>query len=133
MQEVAIEGVIFFSIMISGLGLCVIYGILWIVLHNILYRKFDHILFIRPYFTQTELSLYAAWPLGLLRSMMYMTLILFPDHARKKRFKELSQPLSVSWPLKIACALCMSLLFLTALFGVAFFLYGGVLYVINNT
>ena len=133
MQEVAIEGLIFFSIMLAGLGLCFIYGILLIILHNILYRKFDHILFIQPYFTQTELALYAAWPLGLLRSMMYMTLILFPNHARKKRFKELKQKISVSRPLKIACALCMSFLFLTALLGVAFFLYGGALYVINNT
>ncbi|RLA41996.1 MAG: hypothetical protein DRR42_24035 [Gammaproteobacteria bacterium] len=132
MQEVAIEGVIFFWIMLTGLGLSFVFGVLLIILHNILYRKFDRILFIRPYFTQTELALYAAWPIGLLRSIMYMTLILFPDHARKKRFKELSLPISVSRPLKIACAFCMLLLFLTALLGVAFFLYGGALYVINN-
>lgn len=131
MQAMAIEGRVFFSLMFVVLGLALTNGVLWIILHNLLYKKMDQILFIEPYFSHFELEAYSSWPLSMIKTMIYLFLITAPEFSRKRRFKGFTQELSVSMPIRLASAICVSLLFLTALCGVLLFLYGGFLYLLN--
>lgn len=132
MQVVEIEGIIFFTIMIASLILFFINAILWVTLHNILYKKLDALLFRKPWFSPAELVMYSSWPLSLIKSMLYMVLISFPNFSKKRRFKGINQNLEIKGILMITCKACVYLLFLTTFFGIAFFLYGGWLYVITN-
>ena len=132
MQEIETEAAIFFTLLLSALALAILNGVLWIVLHNILYKKLDNILFREPWFSRAELAMYSGWPLSLIKSMIYMFLILAPDYSKKRRFKGLDQEIRVNKAVSIASKLCVFLLLLTALLGVAFFVYGGFLYIINR-
>lgn len=94
---------------------------LWFVLHKILSKRLDSILFKEPYFKRSELSNYLVFPLSSLKSLAYIYLIAIPAWAKKKRFKGFSDPLPVSTPIIVACKIQFSLMLFGLVFAVVFF------------
>ncbi len=68
--------------------------ILWHILHIVLCKKYDKILFKQPYFRETELGVYSAWPLSLMRSMGFIGLLGMPGLFKKRRFQGIELDLS---------------------------------------
>lgn len=117
---------IFLGIMAAGLLVGVIFYPLWAVLHQILPKKLDRLLFRKPYFKETELINYQFFPMSLIKSINYIYLIAFPRWAKRRRFKSLNSPLPVGKMLKILCKIqfCVGLLGLVLFF--VFFGYLGI-------
>lgn len=117
---------IFIVIMAIGLLIALTLYPLWIVLHQILPKRLDAILFKEPYFQKSELVNYQCWPLSYLKSMNYIYLIAAPSLAKKKRFKGFNEPLPIGPGLRVACKLNFSLLMAGMLMFFVFFGYMGV-------
>jgi len=83
--------------------------LLWQLLHIILCKKYDELLFKEPYFRLTELSVYDAWPLSLFRSMGYIWLLAAPSLAKKRRFKGVSIDYSNEFWLVQACRIFLTI------------------------
>ncbi len=75
---------LFFGEAIFGIGMIVLLH----VMHFILTRKFDSLLFKEPYFRKNELFVYTIWPFSLIRTIGYMLFLVFPDYVKRKRFKD---------------------------------------------
>lgn len=106
MQEVEIEGIVFFAFLFGIIILGFVLIIYVIAMHNIMYKRFDPILFREPWFSSAELVMYSAWPLSLVKTVQYMFLISMPNYARRRRFKGVTRELEVlkiSKALRIAC------------------------------
>ena len=108
-----------------ALGLGVTVYPLWIILHNILGPKLDRILFKEPYFRKSELANYVEWPLSFVKSLNYIYLIAAPGWAKRKRFKELKEPLPIGATLKIFCKIEFCLMLFGGVMCVVFFSYLG--------
>ena len=149
MQEVSLIGIIFFVLLGSGLVLSFILLLFVLVMHNILGRRLDPILFREPWFNATQLVMFASWPLSFIKSINYMFLIGYPNITLKvsrftntNRFtKRLSSRFNglhlkdvppVQPSLKIACKIYTILHLLTAIIGVSMFLFIGGVYVFDN-
>ncbi len=95
---------IFFAISITvvlGLFLMAVIIILINILHLILPRKLDPLLFNERWFSVGELGFYSTWPLSLMRTGIYMTLVSFPNYVKNRRFKGLDINIPVTKPLVI--------------------------------
>ncbi len=104
-----------------------------IIMHNILYRRLDPILFQKPWFNQAELTMYSTWPFSFNKTLQYMGLLTFPEYMKKKRFKGLKKIPEVSSTIKNASKIYIYLQILTALVGIAWFTYIGVILLTNET
>ena len=108
-----------FLIVFGGLCLTALtIVLLWHILHFILCRKFDAILFRQPYFRITELAVYSSWPLSLFRSMGYILLLGVPSIAKNRRFKGVELNTSGQFALVLACRVFL----ISVIFGVLFLL-----------
>jgi len=132
LAEPHIIWIIAVSLIASGLALSFILLLFLIVMHNILYRRLDHILFREPWFSSAEIAMFSSWPLSLIRSVHYMFLITYSKRSRRKRFIGLKQELPVGKHLRIASRIYLYILFLTAIIGISFFLFLGGVYAIDN-
>lgn len=103
-----------------------------IIMHNILYRRLDPILFHAPWFSNAELAMFSSWPLSLIKAVHYMFLLTYPSRSLKKRFIGLEQTLPVGIKLKIASKLYILIHILFALLAITWFLFGGTVYIIDN-
>lgn len=75
----------FFVTLFSSFSLSLVVGLLILIpLHISLCRRFDPLLFKSPFFKERELSLLAAWPFSIIKSMSYMLLIIAPGLVKKK-------------------------------------------------
>lgn len=93
-----------FSIMlVTVLAVGFMFYPLWIILHHILSKRLDNILFREPYFQQSELKNYLHWPLSYIKSINYIYLIATPSLAKRKRFKGLNEPLPIGKATVFAC------------------------------
>jgi len=134
-QIIAEANIIFligFGSLFIFLSLASILLVCLIIMHNILYRKLDSILFRDPFFSSAELALYSAWPLSLVKSAQYMFLITYPNFLKRKRFKGLEQELPIGLRIRIASKLYMYLEFLTAFLGVFWLIFLTVITVFDN-
>lgn len=113
----------FVVIAIFGLAVAIAAYSLWAVLHNILCKKLDPILFKEPYFQKSELVNYLCWPLSSLRSMNYITLIAAPSIAKRKRFSGFDGSLPVGRKLRAMCKVQFLLMLTLVLFFFVFFGY----------
>ena len=121
-----IDGSTLFIIIFGGsVILTVAFLLLWHVLHFILCRKYDDLLFKEPYFRITELAVYNAWPLSLFRSMGYALLLGVPSLATKRRFKNVVLDRSNDYFLVLFCKFFLLICLLNILFVLAL-LIGGV-------
>ncbi len=121
-----IDGGILFVIVFGGMVLSTLIMILfWHILHFILCRRYDDILFREPYFRVTELAVYSAWPLSLFRSMGYILLLGVPSLATKRRFKNVVLDHSNDYFLVLFCKLflfiCMLSIFFLLILVIWFF------------
>ncbi|SRR5690606_11275336 len=107
-------------------GIGVTFYPLWIILHNILCPKLDHILFKEPYFKKSELVNYGDWPLSFLKSMNYVYLIAAPSLAKRKRFKGSNEHLPIGPILKFICKVEFCLMLCGGLMCIVFFSYMGI-------
>ncbi len=126
MSEVDPVFLIAIILCVIGLGLGATIYPLWIVLHNVLGPKLDHILFKEPYFRKSELANYVSWPLSLVKSVNYIYLIAAPGWAKRKRFKELKEPLPISRSLTVFCKIQFCLMLFGAVMFFIFFGYMGI-------
>lgn len=134
MQEVEphIIWTIFMYLSGSVLALAATLLVFVIIMHNILYRRFDSALFRHPWFSVAELAMYSSWPLSFLKAVQYMFLLTFPNYMRKKRFKGLGQVPPVSNSVKLASKIYMYTHILTASIGISWFLYGGIVLALDK-
>lgn len=109
---------IFFVVFFGGfLFLTAFFIVLWHILHFILSRKYDKILFKDPIFNQMELAIYSSWPLSLVRTMAYILLIAAPNFfITKRRFKEISIERSNVFLQVLLCRIFLLSLLLSLLF-----------------
>jgi len=102
--------------------------VLWLILHPILCKKYDKILFREPYFRLnfglTELAVYRSWPLSLFRSMGYILLLGIPTLAKKRRFKGVSIDTTNETFLMITCKIFLVLGSLGILFVLILIIWG---------
>ncbi len=80
-----------------------LFVVLGFVLHYILLVRLDSILFKEPYFHKQELSVFGVWPFSMIKALMYMLLIAWPQLAKYKRFKKLNRPLPVGKGIIVMC------------------------------
>ena len=90
--------------------------VLWHILHVLLCKKYDELLFKQPYFRVTELAVYSSWPLSLFRSMSYILLLGAPSLAKIKRFKGVTLDHSNDFFLVVTCRIFLSLVGLGVIF-----------------
>jgi hypothetical protein len=120
-----IDGGTLFVIVFGGMVILpFIMIVLWHMLHFILCKKYDDLLFREPYFRITELAVYSAWPLSLFRSMGYVLLLGAPSLATKRRFKNVVLDLSEEFFLVLACKILLLILVLSLLFVLAMIVMG---------
>ena len=98
--------------------------VLWHILHLVLCKKYDKILFREPYFRLTELTVYRSWPLSLFRSMGYILLLGIPTLAKKRRFKGVSIDTTNETFLIITCKIFLTLGSLSILFVLFLIIWG---------
>jgi hypothetical protein len=114
-----------FVIVFGGMVILpIIMIVLWHILHFILCKKYDELLFREPYFRLTELAVYSTWPLSLFRSMGYVLLLGAPSLATKRRFKNVVLDLSEELFLVLACKIFLLILVLSLLFVLAMIIMG---------
>jgi len=93
------------------------------ILHLMLSRRLDPILFNYQWFSIGEVAMMSLWPFSLFKSSYYAFLITFPNFARRKRFKGLQNNLPIETPLRIASKIYMYFYILTAMVGVALLVF----------
>ena len=111
----------------STLALIVIVGLvvlfvavytLWHILHFILCKKYDDLLFKQPIFNPSELGIYSVWPFSLTRSMGYILLLAVPNFfITKRRFKDNTIDRSNIFFLILFSRIFLFLLFMFMLFA----------------
>lgn len=120
-----IDGGTLFVIVFGGMVILPLITIfLWHILHFILCKKYDDLLFRQPYFRITELAVYSAWPLSLFRSMGYVLLLGVPSLATKRRFKNVVLDLSNDFFLVLVCKTFLIILVMSLLFVLAMIIMG---------
>lgn len=110
------EGTLFIIIFGGSVILTFTFIVIWHVLHIMLCKKYDDLLFRKPYFRKTELEVYSSWPLGLFRSMGYILLLAVPSIATKRRFKNVVLDRSNVHYLVLLCKLFLLICVLDILF-----------------
>ncbi len=128
-----IDGGTFFIIMFGGsLILTAVILILWHILHLILCKKYDSLLFKEPHFRFNELAVYSSWPLSLFRSMGYILLIALPTLARKRRFKDVKIDFSNGFFIIAICRIFLLICILDIIFIVVIVLMGTIPSLLNT-
>jgi len=139
LDNIAILGAVLF---VSTFVLAIVILIYLLVMHKILCRLLDPILFREPWFNATQLAMFDSWPLSFIKSMQYMFLIGFPaltlkfsSFTNKNRFTKrlsyrfkgmrLTDVPDVQPAIKVACKVYTILHLLLSIVGVLFFLYLG--------
>jgi len=129
-QGMDLLGIFVLTTFIGVLFFIVVLTIYIHILHPLLSRKLDSILFNKNWFTHAELSIYSLWPLSLIRSVIYTFLITFPDLAVKtKRFKGFDLTLPLSPFLRGMSKVYIILHFLALFVGIAMFISFLVFYI----
>ena len=123
-----------FSIVFFGLLiLTAFYIVLWHILHFILCKKYDDILFREPIFNRMELAIYNSWPLSLVRSMGYVLLLAAPNfYSAKRRFKGVTIDRSNIFLLTLFCRIFLIVLALIVLFILFIILWNIQTYIFYN-
>lgn len=117
---------VFLGIVAAALLIGAIFYPLWAILHKILPKKLDKILFRKPYFKEAELYNYQFFPLSLVKSINYIYLIAFPRWAKRKRFKGLDTSLPVGTTVRILCKIQFSVGLIGLVMFFVFFAYLGI-------
>lgn len=112
---------------VGGAVITLINILLWHILHIILCKKYDAILFKQPYFRITELAVCRSWPLSLYRSMGYILLIGVPKLTKKRRFKGVTLDDSNGFLLVFVCKMFLLLVVLGLLFILIFIVWGAII------
>jgi len=94
-----------------------------VVMHNILYKRLDPILFRNPWFSSAELAMFSSWPLSLIKAGHYMFLLTFPTYSKKKRFIGLEQELPIELSLILASKIYICIYMLSGVVAIAFFIF----------
>jgi len=115
---------IFLVLFMGSIVLAFTTVVLWHILHLILCKKYDKILFREPYFRLTELTVYHSWPLSLLRSMGYILLLGVPTLAKKRRFKGITLDTSKDFFIVLTCKIFLVLGSLGILFVLILIIWG---------
>lgn len=118
---------VFFGLFFGALAIAITIILLWHILHIILCKKYDELLFKQPYFRPTELAVYSSWPMSLFRSMSYILLIGTPSLATKRRFKGVRLELSDSFFLVLICRTFLFLVVLDILLVSTIIVWGAVI------
>ncbi len=116
----------------GGLALAVVLILYANVMLIILSRRLDPILFREPWFSSAEMVMYSSWPLSLFKVSQYMLLFTFPNASKRKRFIGLKQSLPVGKSIRIASKVYSYMTILFLLIGVAYVLFIGTIYAIDN-
>ncbi len=123
MQIEVIRNIAGLSLFYSLIGIFLFF-VYWNALYFILTRKYDRILFKKPYFNANELGVYSAWPFSLVKATAYILLIT-NSSISKKRFKELKEPVSESGLIWLLCHIWkVSLLIIVCMFAIGM-IWGG--------
>ncbi len=128
LQDADILGVIAISLIAIGFLLIFILAIFIHILHPLLSRRLDSLLFNPQWFSIGEVAMLSLWPLSLFKTSHYIFLITFPNYARRKRFKGLQENLPIEPPLKLAASILMYLHILFVVVGIAVFIFGTIIY-----
>ncbi len=121
-------GTLFIIIFGGSVMLTVAFIVMWHILHFILCKKYDDLLFREPYFRVTELAVYSSWPLSLFRSMGYILLLSVPSLATKRRFKNVALDHSNDYFLVLLCKLFLLICVLDIFFVLGIVIGGIVSY-----
>lgn len=122
MNPIVMLGLVLISI--AAVVICVVYS-LWLVLHRVLTKRLDPILFREPYFQRSELANYLVFPLSALRSFAYIYLIAAPHWAKKKRFKGFNESLPIAKSVQVACKVQFAMMFFGTVYFFIFFSFVG--------
>ncbi len=118
-------GILFAVIFLGALISTFSFIVYWHILHYFLCKEYDDLLFKEPIFNQTELAVYSAWPLSLVRSMGYALLVAMPRfYITKKRFKNLEIDRTNNYLLTLFCKGFLILCALDILFVLAMIIMG---------
>ena len=118
---------IFIGLFGGAVALALTIVLMWHILHIILCKKYDEILFREPYFRITELTVYSSWPLSLFRSMGYILLLAAPSLATKRRFKGVVLDLDKDYFLVFLCKAFLWLVGVSLLFVLIIIVWGNIL------
>jgi len=96
-----------------------------IVMHNILYRRLDPILFKEPWFNPQQLVMFNAWPLSFFKTINYLFLLTYPNYARKrnKKFKDLKDIPHVEPSILLASKIYILLHISVMIIGIAWLIF----------
>jgi len=104
-----------------------------IVMHNILYKQLDPLLFKEPWFNSAQLIMFKSWPLSFIKSVIYMFLIAYPNYIRKKkRFNQLETVPTLTPRIKTACKIYTVLHVAMILIGLNWLLFIFSVFAIDN-
>lgn len=96
-------------------------------LHYQLPQRLDAQLFRAPFFSRAEQTNYRFFPLNMVKTISYIQLIAVPGWARRRRFRDLSSDVAVDYSTSILSKINFWLSVAIALYGVVYFLGGGLL------
>lgn len=125
MHDTDTISLVFLIIAVIILSASIIGYPLWMVIHHILCKKLDSILFREPYFQKSEPVNYLCWPLSCIRSLNYIGLLAAPRISKRSRFRGFDEPLPVGCALEVACKVQFSLMLVLAVMFFGFFGFGG--------
>lgn len=122
MDPLLVVALLFYGI---GIFLGVTVYPFWVVLHKILSRRLDSLLFREPFFNKSELINYRVFPLSALKSFAYIYLIAKPAWAKKKRFAGFDEDgnLPITRPIRVACKVHFFLMLFGGVFAILFFTF----------
>jgi len=121
------------SLFVVGAVLGIILLVFLIVMNIILSKRLDPILFKEPWFNPQQLTMFDAWPLSFIKTVIFMFLIAYPDYIRKKkRFKDLKVVPEVQPSIKLACKIYTALHLLTVFIAASWLIFIFGVYAIDN-
>ncbi len=127
------SGTLFVILFVGGLLLAFSMVVLLHILHFILPKKYDALLFKEPIFNKTELTILRIWPYSLIRTTGYILLLTVPNfYITKKRFKDITIDRSNVFLLTLFSRLYLFIAILTVLFGIGLMIMALVGYLIST-
>lgn len=103
------------------------------IMHTVLTRRLDPLLFKEPWFNATQLVTFQSWPLSFIKTVIYMFLIAYPNYIRKKkRFNGLEQVPDVKPSIIIASKLYTTLHVAMIVIGVSWLLFIFTMFAMDN-
>lgn len=84
-------------------------------------------MFRAPFFRKVEQINYQLFPLGMVKTIVYIQLIAIPDWAKKRRFKELRSDVAIGYLLGVVSKLKFWLSVVITIYGILYFMKGGII------